>query len=285
MKAQRLFDEMLLRMPRVSHGKRGRLVLAYHNVVPDEISGLGDSSLHLSTTQFASQIDLIKKEADLVELSELLDAESTTDRLVAVTFDDAYQGCLEHGVAICTSGGARPTVFVSPLLCGRNPHWDLAAHSGQWNEAARREYLWKRRGTVEHAVASQVLPSEYSIAALESVRNGCEQGLFFVGNHTAGHVNLAALSSRDARDQVVAAFDFLRVHGISCDPYVAYPYGLVPPVASRSAIGESVQFGFAASGGWASRSVDPLRFPRLNVPSNVSLRRFAVQLRGWLANR
>ena len=78
-----------------------RLILAYHNVVPAHWAPRGDRSLHLPVDKFEAQLRMIRNEAEIVPLMELLTTSAPNDRCVAITFDDAYASALELGVGAC----------------------------------------------------------------------------------------------------------------------------------------------------------------------------------------
>src|SRR5258706_9071692 len=76
--------------------RRGRvLVVAYHNVVPDDWAGTGDTSLHLRLSRFVGEIDRLRQTHDVVPLSEATEPARPGARPRAVvTFDDAYRGAV-----------------------------------------------------------------------------------------------------------------------------------------------------------------------------------------------
>ena len=58
--AKRIAEQALLNVsgPFVRQPGGARLLLAYHNVVPDELAGIGDASLHLPVSSFRAQLAL-----------------------------------------------------------------------------------------------------------------------------------------------------------------------------------------------------------------------------------
>ncbi len=74
---------------RVRHA-RDLLVLAFHNVVPDDAPSLGNRSLHLPLSKCLSLIDQLLELCSAVQLGDSRAIEGRP-RFV-VTFDDAYRG-------------------------------------------------------------------------------------------------------------------------------------------------------------------------------------------------
>src|SRR4051794_21760900 len=80
---------------------RGRLlVLAYHNIVPDDAPAAGDLANHLPVSAFAAQLDALRTTHDIVPLADALTPASrrASRPRAAITFDDAYRGAVLHGV-------------------------------------------------------------------------------------------------------------------------------------------------------------------------------------------
>src|SRR6476646_910636 len=74
------------------------VVLAYHNVVPDDAPPVGDLSLHLSQSRFAAQLDELARHAEVVPLDAVFSRAVGKRPRVAITFDDAYLGAVTRGV-------------------------------------------------------------------------------------------------------------------------------------------------------------------------------------------
>lgn len=265
-----------------------RLVLAYHNVVPDTWVPRGDRSLHLTAGKFSEQLRLIRTEADIVPLWELLTTRAPNTRRVAITFDDAYASALELGVTACQQVQAPCTVFVTPGLLGTVPYWDRAANSGAWSERDRQTFLWEEQGRGRPFVSdgSELSTQSVLTIASETLLTATSRlpGVTY-GNHTMGHPNLGALSVDDARDELLQTQSWLTAHyAAQCIPVVAFPYG-IPPVDLRDTLPHAgLDFGLMVAGGWAQSGAprDALAFPRWNVPAGISSRGFRLRLRGWL---
>jgi peptidoglycan/xylan/chitin deacetylase (PgdA/CDA1 family) len=273
-----LVERLLVRVP-ARHRGGARLVLAYHNVVADASRMGGDRSLHLPAATFEQQLDVVRAEAAVVPLMELLEGEETSFPRVAITFDDAYEGALQHGLSACAARGLPCTVFVSPALLGAIPEWDWRAAGGTWDANARHRFLWDERGFGHHQqrVAGDDALVAFSIATLDGVRHAARFPQVTFGNHTMHHANLGALDTADVEAEIHACAEWLDSQSaLSTVPVVAYPYGSAP----RSQVPE--RFGLLVAGGWFRAPVPSHAIPRWNVPSGVSMNGFRARLRGWL---
>lgn len=298
---------LLLAPSRAPRG--GRLVLAYHNVVADAQACGGDRSLHLPVTAFAEQLGMLRREADVVPLATLLAAPAGgRDRLVAVTFDDAYASALTVGLPCCAAHDVPSTVFVAPGLLGTIPAWDRHAAAGHWAAADRAHFLWQQQGldaalpaapwTTPLAPPPSVPPSlpvplpellercrvATADAVLAAVAAG--RGRVTLGNHSWRHANLGALDTATVRQEVRATAGWLAAHaGAAAVPVLAYPYGIPPRDPEGALAGAEVTQALGVAGGWMSGGDRraPWHLPRWNVPAGISPHGFRLRLRGWLA--
>ncbi len=285
--AVRLAEKILLRAPARTRAG-GRLVLAYHNIVPADVSVDGDRSLHLRADLFAEQLRIVQSEASLVSLEDLLKASSTTrDKLVAVTFDDAYRSALLLGLPLCAAEGVGATVFVAPGILGAVPAWDEAAGQGAWSDEERSRFLWTERG--RRPVDTGATGTEYlRVGTEEQLRQALKVGIHRVANHTFWHPNLGALPAAEVAEEVERANDWLLARFPAfLLPYLAYPYGIPPRDISALAELPSVEYAFIVSGGrMGERSLsNRFQLPRWNVPAGISRDGFRLRLRGWLVGR
>jgi peptidoglycan/xylan/chitin deacetylase (PgdA/CDA1 family) len=289
------------------HG--GRLVLAYHNVVADAQPCGGDGSLHLPVAAFAEQLGLLRREAEVVPLTTLLAAPpGGRDRLVAVTFDDAYASALTVGLPCCAAHAIPSTVFVAPGLLGSIPAWDRHAAAGHWAEADRTRFLWQRQGidaalapppwTAAPAEPPSVPPSfpvplpdlleRCRLATADAVLAAVEagRGLVALGNHSWRHANLGALDTATVRQEVRATAAWLAAHAAAAAvPVLAYPYGIPPRDPDAALADAGVTQALCVAGGWMTGhdARAPWHLPRWNVPAGISPHGFRLRLRGWLA--
>lgn len=268
-------------------GASASLVLAYHNIVPEPTTGNGDVSLHLSADHFARQLRIASAEADLVDLPTLLREVDRRGRRIAVTFDDAYRGCLEFGLPLCAAAGVVPTVFVAPALYGRFPIWDVQSQQGAWTLAERERFLLEEKG-LQHIESSPAvaLPPHFAIATLEELRGAVERFVIHIGNHSLSHANLSALDDPDVLAEVRGGAQELAIFRENIVPLMAYPYGLSPGQSARTKLTPLCDAAFLVEGGWmqAGALSNPYQLPRLNVPAGLSAAGFRAKLRGWSFN-
>jgi peptidoglycan/xylan/chitin deacetylase (PgdA/CDA1 family) len=265
------------------------LVLAYHNVVPDEEASRAPDALHLPFSQFVEQLDSLQEFADVIELDAALnapDAAAVRPR-VAITFDDGYVGAVELALPELVRRGLPSTVFVCPGLFDAEAFWwdafdatgheehvfkDLAAdHSSTWEfltrvgAPRRARSLWRRPAGLDR---------------LGPLLRSPESGVRF-GGHTWTHTNLSALDSAALHDQLQRTWDWLRAEVSSPSLWLACPYGLNSTVVGKVAARVGYWGALEIAGGWVPHGrANPYRTPRINVPAGLSSAGFALRLSG-----
>jgi peptidoglycan/xylan/chitin deacetylase (PgdA/CDA1 family) len=282
-------EKVLVRLPRRARGG-DRLILAYHNVVPNEWMPCGDRSLHLPVAQFEAQLDALRAELPVVPLIELLTTADPDAPRVAITFDDAYASALALGVGACQARHMPCTVFVAPGLLGRVPPWDWRALSGTWSTAERETFLWQQAGrpALENEPSNTTAHATLRIASLDELKDAIARhphGLT-IGNHTASHPNLSAIPRPAVELEVREAQRWLLRHvPQQTIPVIAYPYGLAPRDHSWRHGTDDVNvpdWGLIATGAWlrSGAPVDRHAVARWNVPAGVSTAGFLSRIRG-----
>lgn len=267
-----------------------RLILAYHNVVPADWAPRGDRSLHLPIDRFEKQLRLVREEAEIVPLMELLTTDAPRERRVSITFDDAYASALALGVPACISADAPCTIFVAPALLGTVPHWDMAAELGAWSTSDRERFLWQDLGAVVsagNALALEVC-EELRIAELANLLALGGSAFVTIGNHTMRHPNLGAITADAASNEIGEADRWLRQRfPAQYVPVLAYPFGLAGQHSEAARWTTLIDYALRVSGGWSPVGVLPtrLQMPRWNVPAGISQRGFLARLRGRLGSR
>lgn len=269
--------------------KRGRLILAYHGVRPDPGTRRGESTLHIDADVLHRQLFIASTHADVVPLTELLTAKDSKDRLVAITFDDAYLSCVRYGLPLCQALGIHSCVFVAPALLGLVPKWDRRAEVGPWSVAEREKFLWQGEASTSPVAYPATSDSDDDVriaTAAELRRSLVEAPLASLGNHTQHHLNLATLSRDAVVEEISTAHLWLQ--DFAADryvPIVAYPFGLPPDVLDFEGIPHPQRFGLLARGGWLVPNGVSNRFavPRWNVTADVTVDGFQARLRGRLS--
>lgn len=280
--------------PRIAlAGHRSRtLILAYHAIVPHGETPTGDASLHLAQAQFAAQLDALAQSHDVVPLAQALASgpgPSGRPR-VAITFDDAYQGALDAGVAELVRRGVPATIFVPPgLLGGQRFWWDVLAPAdgGELDPALRGRALAEWRG--EGAVILAALGADADARHVPAyARSATEADLdrvaalpgITLGSHTWSHPNLAALDAASLDAELRRPLAWLRERYRGALPILTYPYGLQSHAVQRATAAAGYEAGLCIDGGWVVEPRMPFALPRLDVPARVSRAGFRLRVSG-----
>ncbi len=282
---KRAIEFQAARLP-VRRPKHGRLVLAYHGVASDDAPARGERTLHLAAREFGAQMKALSSLGDVVTLRELLEADHPNGRLIAVSFDDAYDSALTYGIPQCAVRKIPCSVFVSPSLLAQVPPWDVLADNGTWTVSQREEFLW--RGDALRPYQQTIVSDSFAmlrIASESELRTMLEEfPQVTLGNHTQHHLNLGALSDEAVLREVTRADAWLRSFAAHRYlPFIAYPFGIPPRPAALNTLLQSGEFGMLAQGGWMPSSARIHRFllPRWNVPADVTLDGFRARVRGF----
>lgn len=224
------------------------LVLCYHAIspsLPDPIS--------VRPEDFARQVTgLVRRGYRGVTFRDAVLSPIRGERVVAVTFDDAYASVLEHALPVLGELGVPGTVFaVTDLVDGAEPmSWPgIDGWIGGPHEHELRGMGWD------------------GLRALAGA--GWE-----VGSHSCRHPWLPACDDARLRDELERSRAAVEQRlGLRCDT-LAYPFGGLDArviAAARAA-------GYAAAGAIASaRRGDPLDHPRVGVYRFDDERRFALK--------
>jgi peptidoglycan/xylan/chitin deacetylase (PgdA/CDA1 family) len=275
----------------------GALILAYHNVIPDDAPVRGDSSLHLSRSQFSAQLDILQRTCDVVPLRDLLASPPRDSRRprVAITFDDAYRGAVTIGVAELARRGLPATIFVAPGFVGEieGLWWDCLTAPDAKAPAVDRELALEelrgdgaaiRQWAARHAVPGWKMPVHSTVATEEELGVASKHEGISLGSHSWSHPNLCRVTPSELEEEMRRPLEWLRQRFDAIVPWIAYPYGLSCAAVERAAAASGYRAGVRVAGGWIPRSgVDPLALPRLNVPAGLSLDGFVLRTGavGW----
>jgi peptidoglycan/xylan/chitin deacetylase (PgdA/CDA1 family) len=275
------------------HRVRGkRLILAYHGIIPDGVSPVGERALFISARDFATQLDTLVELVDVAPLDQI-DEEGDGRPRAAITFDDAYCGAVTVGLNELAKRGLPATIFVSPARLNRHVFWwdALADSQGSLDNVIRSCALNEFRGSDERVrgwAAAAALPASdrlpaYAQAATETeLRAGLALDGMTIGSHTWSHANLTTLSAPEVSAELERSRDWLRTEfGKKAIDWLAYPYGLDSREARRAAEGAGYRGALRIAGGWHRPSdVSPFARPRLNVSAGVSIAGFRARLLG-----
>jgi peptidoglycan/xylan/chitin deacetylase (PgdA/CDA1 family) len=277
----------------MARSRRGHsLVLAYHNIVPDDMSPAGDRSLHLPRAAFARQLDVLRSWCDVIPLADLLSETPRDSRpRVAITFDDAYRGALTLGAVELRARRLPATMFVAPGLLGSDGFWwDAVSAPEGLSDAVRSHALGELRGDGE-AIRRWVGASSGRVQAVavwqrpgdeSEVETWAREEIFTVGAHSWRHANLARLEPRDVEQELTRPLEWLRRRfSNKVVPWLTYPYGLTSLGVIAGAQVAGYEAALLVSGGWGGRRpVDRYRLPRLNIPAGLTTHGFRLRLAG-----
>lgn len=169
--------------------------LMYHSV--SAVDGpLGDLAVppHLLAEQLGALSDAGYRLVGLTEALDLLDAGST-DRLLAVTFDDGYRDFLTQAVPILRDVGARATLYASVGHLGAEADW-----LGRWAPDFGPMLTWAELAEVASA--------------------GVE-----IGNHSMVHHPLDVIPPAQLQQEIARAHDELEQRLQLNVRSFAYPHG------------------------------------------------------------
>lgn len=276
--------------------RRRSVILAYHNVLPDNTPPAGDRSLHLPLRSFVRQLDWLVRTHEVVPLQALAEAGVGKRRRAAITFDDAYLGAVTAGVEELARRGLPATIFVVPgHLGGRAFWWDELSDptTGGVPEKVRAEVLHSLAGrddkvrvwAARRGLHVREVPVHCRTAAEEDLRRALRHPGITLASHTWSHPNLVALSPAERERELSEPLQWLA----ACFPtrwisWLSYPYGLssgeVEAASARHYRGALRIDGGLATAEDLHRRLCAL--PRVNVPSDVSLAGFELRVAGLL---
>jgi len=206
---------------------------------------------------FARQLDMLLRECRAVPLKDCA-LPSPGDNRVAITFDDAFVGVYENAVPELVARGIPSTIFVPTGYMGQFPQWR------GFNQSKRPDL----RIMDEEQLRS--LPAE----------------LVTVGSHSVTHPNLAAVSEKTARWELVHSKESLQqVLGRPVTLF-AYPYGADAPRLAQWAREAGYTHVFTLLPRLMRPGGDPFTVGRLNACSCDWELEYRLKIRGayqWMA--
>jgi len=276
--------------------RRRALILAYHNVIPDQAEPIGDRSLHLHRREFARQLDVLVRDFRVVALDKLFDdLDEGGKPRVAITFDDAYAGAVIIGLRELLKRNLPGTVFVTPSLLGGKSFWwdglrdDLMGSRG---DVFRRRVLVRHQGrdqlirqwAAKKGLFANAVPGYARSATENDLCAAVGHGNVALASHSWSHADLSQLSDSELRDELIRSLGWLSDRFGVVIPWLAYPYGLSSPAVESAAAQAGYRAAVRVGGGWLGNGpLDWYALPRLNVPSNLSLNGFRLRLSGLVS--
>lgn len=272
---------------------RGRsVILAYHNVVPDDEPLTGERRVHLCLSGFARQLDLISDVAEVIPLEKVLEppSEKEHERLrVAITFDDAYRGALRVAVPELARRGIPATVFVPTGLLGRDAFWWDALELS--DEGRAIQCLDRLGGRLDDVLAwgqgegmgLRVQAPNQRPGTVEDLSIAAGSGCITFAPHSRTHPNFSVIPRIEIQDELRESREWMRSSGLPYVDWFSYPYGLTSQDAEEVCRASGMSAAVLACGGWIpARDVDRFRVPRITVSDGKNLENFLLRLFGVL---
>lgn len=275
--------------------RSGRLILAYHNVVPAGERSWGERSLHIAESTFRAHLKVLQAVSKVVPLHELLDQDAALPGgpRVSITFDDGYRGALSVGARILADRDLPATYFLTPGLSPREGFWwdQLAEQSGgALTETVRNHCLHELGGRHDQVLewsrssglTSEPAPPFARAATREEVLEVWSLGRSTLGCHTWTHPNLARLSASAREDEFRRCQEWIEKLTGTRPRVISYPYGLDSDDVHEDARAAGYRYGLRIAGGFLSKdgSDHALAVPRLNVPAGLSAAGLRLRLAG-----
>jgi len=212
------------------------LVLCYH-----ALSHTWDADLSTTPERFERQVELLLKRGYRgMGFTEAV-CSPKENKVLAITFDDAYRSVLQIALPILERLGAPATVFVPTDHIG-------TSGAMQWPGIDR----WLN-GPFERELTPMSWAEIQSLAAA-----GWE-----VGSHTGSHPHLTQLEDAALEDELARSKAACEEHVPGACTSLAYPYGDV----DARVVAAAAKAGYATAAALPLRldSRDPLEWPRVGV--------------------
>lgn len=276
----------MARLSRVLHGGR-TLILAYHNVVPDEDAQAHPHTLHLPLSHFRDHLDFLQAETEVISLEDVGKGHPRGIRpRVALTFDDAYVGAMELAAGELKRRELPGTFFVCPgLLSSGAFWWDLYDTVGD-EQTVFQELGGKQERILEWYASRSATRLPLSRwrrpAQLPELQEAItEDPAIRLASHSWTHPNMEVLTGDDLRFQLEQPLQWLKEHVDEPSGWFACPYGFSSPELRQMA-SQMGYFGvLEIAGDWVPRrSWDRWRTPRLSIPHGVSSLGFQLRISG-----
>lgn len=229
-------------------------ILGYHGVVEDRVPS---PEMHVSVGTLRAHLEYLRDRYRVISLRELVERRErrrSTDRCIAITFDDAYVGVERLAAPMLAELDLPSTVFVTIASAemGGTYWWDYleraraAASGGAWSKllerfgmpflppdeaglATIRAHLLVRhagRAAVSDTAPATLPRDELRSMDFAALRRLARDERFDFGCHTLTHPALPFLAPAEQEHELRAAQRVLERELPRVRPIVAYPYGL-----------------------------------------------------------
>ncbi len=285
-------------------------IVAYHAVTRVPFS----PATHVTVDALARQLELLVSEGyQIVSLCELIErrrAGRSVRRCVALSFDDAYHGVLEHALPVLERFAAPATVFVATGFVESGAEerywWDRlewivsrAEHDGERAAAleslgliasasaddVRAELIARGAGRLTGEVAMALAALEQRAGQVPErtlteteLHRLAQSELIDFGCHTVSHPALPLLSQDEQRREIRQSYTWLADRLPRVCAFLAYPYGLYDFRTVRAAREAGMEAAFSIEGRAGGAQFDLLACPRIGMAEVNSLRSLVLRL-------
>ncbi len=255
----------------------GAVVLCYHNVVDGPVA-VSDPGLHLQRAAFEAHMVWLAGRFEVVSLDELArraEAGASLRGLAAVTFDDAYQGTLRHGLPVLARLGLPCTVFVpSAYPDGASGFWWDDAGAAALDDARRTRWLEELQGDAtrirSESGGATAPPSADCVPATWAALTASRSPLVRLGAHSVTHRNLCALDAESLDRELRASAASITERTGERPHWFAYPYGRWNATVADAARRAGYRGALTLDGNDVESGADWLACPRINIPASIS---------------
>ena len=272
---------------------RGAVILCYHNVVTEAEREPRDPALHMDVHAFEVQMQWVCRNLQPVSLDALVNRiryrEPTRD-LVAVTFDDGYEGFFRFALPVLRSLDVPSTVFIVADASERTlPYWwDHPTLVQRASPERRQQWLTGAQGLgsaileMEGLRSPDGLPGELLPASWETIRRSLGPDLG-IGAHTSRHPALPTLSAAEIQRELELGADRIEQRLGSRPRMLAYPYGAWTARVRDATRAAGYEAAFTLDQRRIpSRHADLFTLPRINVPARITPAAFEAWASGLL---
>lgn len=219
-----------------------RIVLFYHSVKTNDISGFRKQMNYLATNNYK-----------IVKASEIKTAHANGKKAIAaITFDDGFISVIENALPVLKEYGFTATIFVPVGNLARIPRWNIP-------EDASNEY--------------EVVMDEKQITEMD--KRGFE-----ILSHTVTHPALTEVDVEKLEAELSYSKYILETiigHEVSG---ISYPHGAYNEKVCKAAGDAGYRFGFTIEPNIIGETTDKLQMGRFAVSATEGLLRFKLKVKG-----
>lgn len=277
-------------------------IVAYHGVSDRPLL----PTIHVTPAHLSEQLEFFRTRYHVVSLQSLLEriqSGKSIAGMLALTFDDAYEGVARYALPALKSLELPATIFVTgSAVTGEAFWWDVAelvrldASDREWNEllrfadlpslprdcaasdVLRTRVLARFAGRFPDIAATSTLPFALRPMSIDVLRDLASESLIDFGCHTMSHPALPFLSPAAQEREIRECFAFLSEQLPRVRRIIAYPYGLYDRTTIAAAQRAGMFAGLSTEGLPPSSRQDIMSVPRIIVGDQTNLARIAPRL-------